>query len=69
MEPRRSRKEFRKTKQHYKETGLSYGVANLDAKPLDRVGNKFLEFLVHVFLFLLGGVILCGMLLALLTMT
>lgn len=69
MEPRKSRKEFRKTKHLYKETGLSYGVANLDAKPLDREGNKFLEFLVHVFLFLLGGIILCGMLLALLTMT
>lgn len=69
MEPRKSRKEFRKTKQHYKETGLSYGVANLDAKPLDREGNKFLDFLVHVFLFLLGGVILCAMLLTLLTMS
>lgn len=68
MDPRRSRKEFRKTK-HFKETGLSYGVVNLDAKPLDHEGNKFLEFIVHVFLFLLGGVILCSMLLALLTMT
>lgn len=67
MEPRRSRKEFRKTKQHFKETGLSYGVVNLDAKSFDREGNKFLEFIVHVFLFLLGGVILCSMLLALLT--
>lgn len=69
MEPRKSRKEFRKTKQYYQETGLSYGVANVDAKPLDREGNKFLEFLIHVFLFLLGGIILCGMLLGLLTMT
>ncbi len=68
MEPRRSRKEFRKTKHHFKETGLSYGVVNLDAKTLDREGNKFLEFIVHVFLFLLGGVILCSMLLALLSM-
>lgn len=66
MEPRRSRKDFRKTKD-FRETGLSYGVANLDAKPLDREGNKFLEFLMHSFLFLLGGAILCGMLLALLT--
>lgn len=69
MEPRKSRKEFRKTKQQFKETGLSYGVANMDAKPLDREDNKFLEFLIHIFLFLLGGIILCGMLLGLLTMT
>lgn len=68
MEPRKSRKEFRKTK-HFKETGLSYGVANLDAKPLDREGSKFLDFLMHVFLFVLGGIILCGMLIAVLTLS
>ncbi|HSJ37382.1 MAG TPA: hypothetical protein VK945_04135 [Planococcus sp. (in: firmicutes)] len=68
MEPRRSRKEFRKTK-HLKETGLSYGVANVNAKPLDREGNKFLEFLMHVFLFILGGIILAGMLIAVLTIS
>ncbi|TAA72280.1 hypothetical protein [Planococcus salinarum] len=68
MEPRRSRKEFRKTK-HLKETGLSYGVAHMTAKPLDREGSKFLEFLMHVFLFILGGIILCGMLIALLTLS
>ncbi|WP_422123371.1 hypothetical protein DHX103_00735 [Planococcus sp. X10-3] len=66
MEPRRSRKEFRKTK-HFKETGLSNGVANLDSKPLDREGSKFLDFLMHIFLFVLGGIILCGMLIAVLT--
>ena len=68
MEPRGSRKEYRKTK-HLKEPGLSYGVANMDAKPLDRQGSKFLEFLMHVFLFLLGGIILSGMLIALLTLS
>lgn len=67
MESRKSRKDARKTK-HFRETGLSYGVANMDAKPLDRGSSKFLDFLMHVFLFLLGGIILCGMLLAVLTM-
>ena len=69
MEPRKSRRDFRNTKQHHKETGLSYGVANFDAKPLDREGNKFIEFLLHIFLFFLGGIILCGMLLAILMIT
>ncbi|WP_033542455.1 hypothetical protein [Planococcus sp. CAU13] len=67
MEPRRSRREFQKTKD-YTETGLSYGVANMDVKPMDSRARKFLDFILHVFLFLLGGIILCGMLLALLTM-
>lgn len=66
MEPRRSRKEFRKTK-HYKETGLSYGVMNMDAEPRDKDSNNFFEFLIHAFLFLVGGIILCAMLLAILS--
>lgn len=68
MEPRRSRKDFRRTKNH-KDTGLSYGVANMDGKSTDREANRFLDFLMQSFLFLLGGIILCGMLLALLTIT
>lgn len=68
MEPRRSRKDFRR-KTDFKENGLSYGVANMDGKSTDREANKFLDFLMQTFLFLLGGVILCGMLLALLTIT
>lgn len=67
MESRKSRMDSRKTKS-YRETGLSYGVANMDAKPLDREGSKFLDFLLHIFLFVLGGIILCGMLLAVLTL-
>jgi len=68
VEPRRSRRDFR-NKRHDKQTGLSYGVANMDGDPpLDREGSKFLDFLMHSFLFILGGIILCGMIFGLLTL-
>lgn len=67
MQPRRSRRELRNAR-HEKQTGLSYGVANMDADPLDRESSKFLDFMMHVFLFFLGGIILCGMIIAVLAL-
>lgn len=66
MQPRRKSKEQR-TSKDFSNSGLSYGVANMDSKPLDRGSNKFVDFIMHIFLFLLGGIILCGMLYALVT--
>lgn len=51
------------------QSGLSYGVMHVHNRNLDRKPNKFLDFLTQTFLFLLGGIILCGMLYALVTYT
>lgn len=67
MEPR-TRKN-RKEQKDFSNSSLSYGVANMEAKPMDKGYSKFIDFLAQVFLFFLGGIILCGMLYALITFT
>ncbi|TWT28364.1 hypothetical protein [Planomicrobium sp. CPCC 101110] len=68
MEPRKKRK----NRNHMPEkshSGLSYGVLNVQHHQIERKPNKFFDFLTQTFLFLLGGVILCGMLYALVSYT
>lgn len=49
--------------------GLSYGVLHVHNRKLDRKPSRILDFLTQTFLFLLGGVILCGMLYVLISYT
>lgn len=50
-------------------SGLSFGVARLNNKPLDKEKSPFWDFITQTFLFILGGVILCGMLYLLVSFT
>jgi len=50
-------------------SGLSPGVLNLDHKRLDKKPSAIWDFITQTFLFLLGGVILCGIILALVSFT
>ncbi|TWT01011.1 hypothetical protein [Planomicrobium sp. CPCC 101079] len=68
MEPRKKRKNGSYTP-NPDQTGLSYGVLNVQTRNLERKPSKFFEFLTQTFLFLLGGVILCGILYALVSYT
>lgn len=68
MESRKTRKAYRENK-NFTSSGLSDGVANATTNQMDKGDNKLWEFLTSTFLFLLGGIILCGMLYALITFT
>ncbi|WKA49548.1 hypothetical protein QWY22_11605 [Planococcus liqunii] len=50
-------------------TGLSPGVLDLNHKRLDKNPHPFWDLITQAFLFLLGGVILCGIILALVSFT
>ncbi|WKA57181.1 hypothetical protein QWY16_11780 [Planococcus shenhongbingii] len=50
-------------------SGLSLGVGHLDHMKSDRKPNALWDFITQTFLFLLGGVILCGIILALVSFT
>ncbi|MGI2327009.1 hypothetical protein [Planococcus sp. YIM B11945] len=68
MEPRKNRKQgnFGNAANH---SGLSYGVMHESSKNYDSQPNKFTDFLMQSFLFILGGVILCGILYAVVSYT
>lgn len=68
MEPRKKQKNNNYMPDS-SQSGLSYGVLNVKPHQLERKPNKFFDFLTQTFLFLLGGVILCGMLYALVSYT
>ena len=68
MEPRRSRKSGKMTNELHP-TGLSLGVTLMDVKKLDRKPSVIRDFLTQSFLFLLGGLILSSLLLALIYFT
>lgn len=68
MEPRRSRRIGKITHKH-QENGLSFGVAQMDMKKLDRKPSVIWDFLTQSFLFLLGGLILSSLLLGLIYFT
>lgn len=54
---------------HNDSSGLSFGVAHMSGKPLDKEKSPFWDFITQTFLFILGGVILCGMLYLLVSFT
>ncbi|CEG22659.1 hypothetical protein BN1080_01592 [Planococcus massiliensis] len=54
---------------HNDSAGLSFGVAHMSSKPLDKERSPFWDFITQTFLFILGGVILCGMLYLLVSFT
>lgn len=68
MEPRRTKKTGKMTSEVHV-TGLSLGVAQMDVKKLDRKPSIIWDFLTQSFLFLLGGLILSSLLLALIYFT
>lgn len=68
MQPRLTKKESKNNK-FAPSSGLSEGVMHLNGKTQDRQPSKFLDFLVQTFLFVLGAVILCAMLYALVLFT
>lgn len=68
MEPRRTKKTGKMTNEVHP-TGLSLGVAQMDVKKLDRKPSIIWDFLTQSFLFLLGGLILSSLLLALIYFT
>lgn len=49
------------------QTGLSYGVLPTQIK--ERKPSQILDFITHAFLFFLGGIILCGILYAVVSYT
>lgn len=50
-------------------SGLSLGVMHLNGEPLDKERGPFWDFITQTFLFILGGVILCGMVYLLVSFT
>ncbi|HSP22454.1 MAG TPA: hypothetical protein VLQ20_08990 [Planococcus sp. (in: firmicutes)] len=68
MDSRRTRKTGKMTNE-LNSTGLSLGVTLMDVKKLDRKPSVIWDFLTQSFLFLLGGLILSSLLLALIYFT
>jgi hypothetical protein len=64
MQPR-NKKKSKNYMTEASSSGLSPGVLNLDHKRLDKQPSATWDFITQTFLFLLGGVILCGITLAL----
>lgn len=50
-------------------SGLSPGVLDLNRNRLDKTPSPFWDLVTQAFLFLLGGVILCGIILVLVSFT
>lgn len=65
----RNKKNSKKYTVQSSSTGLSPGVLDLNHKRLDKTPSAFWDFITQTFLFLLGGVILCGIILALVSFT
>lgn len=68
MVTRRIRKTGQEVNQSAPE-GLSYGLTQTKEKHFDAQPNQIWDFITQIFLFLLGGAILCGLLYALVTFT
>ena len=68
MQPRNNKKTKNYTVQSAS-SAMSPGVLDLNRKRLDKKPSAIWEFITQTFLFLLGGVILCGIILALVSFT
>lgn len=68
MNPRSSKKNGKYTENN-DPSGLSLGVMHLNGEPLDKERSVFWDFITQTFFFILGGVILCAMVYALVSFT
>lgn len=66
---RRTRSSTSLHSKNYSESGLSAGVAPLNRHSIERTPSKAMEFITDSFLFLLGAIILCGLLYAIVSFT